>query len=333
MVNPDSDARPRAPRVDHGGRRPAARRVPPPAGARPRHPRGVRATSSDQILALLAEYDIGYIKWDHNRDLVEAGTPADGGRPGVHAQTLAVYRLIDEIRAAHPGLEIESCSSGGARVDLGILERTDRIWVSDSIDPLERQHMHALDRAAGPAGASWARTSPPAARTPPAAGTTCPSAPATAMFGHLGIEWDLTTATDGELGRARRVGRLLQGAPRPAARRRPGADRQRRDDAVSCTASSRPTGPGRLRDGRPGQPVPGSGRHACGSAAWTRTGPTGLRPELVAPGPGGLHPPHWWGAHHHGRVFSGATLEHLGVACPRVHPDQVVLYRADAEPS
>ena len=34
--------------------------------------------------------------------------------------------------------EIESCSSGGARVDLGILEHADRIWASDCIDPLER---------------------------------------------------------------------------------------------------------------------------------------------------------------------------------------------------
>jgi alpha-galactosidase len=45
------------------------------------------------------------------------------------------------VRAAYPTLEIDSCSSGGARVDLEILERTDRVWVSDNIDPLERQHM------------------------------------------------------------------------------------------------------------------------------------------------------------------------------------------------
>jgi alpha-galactosidase len=56
-----------------------------------------------QIMALLKEYPIDYIKWDHNRDLVEAGSQPGGGRPGVHAQTLAVYRLIDELRAAHPG--------------------------------------------------------------------------------------------------------------------------------------------------------------------------------------------------------------------------------------
>ena len=72
------------------------------------------------MLAILTEYDIAYIKWDHNRDLVDAGTSPDG-EPGVHAQTLAFYRLVDELKAAQPGLEIESCSSGGARVDLGVL--------------------------------------------------------------------------------------------------------------------------------------------------------------------------------------------------------------------
>lgn len=62
-----------------------------------------------------------------------ATPPAAGplvGRP-------ASYRLLDEIRAARAGLEIESCSSGGGRVDLGVLERTDRVWVSDNIDPLD----------------------------------------------------------------------------------------------------------------------------------------------------------------------------------------------------
>ncbi|NEA69143.1 alpha-galactosidase, partial [Streptomyces sp. SID12488] len=73
--------------------------------------------------------DIAYLKWDHNRDLLDAGHGADGV-PGVHGQTLAVYRLIDELKARHPRVEIESCSSVGARVDLEILERTDRVWAS-----------------------------------------------------------------------------------------------------------------------------------------------------------------------------------------------------------
>jgi alpha-galactosidase len=47
----------------------------------------------------------------------------------------------NEIRAAHPDLEIESCSSGGARIDLAVLERTDRVWVQDNIDAHDRQRM------------------------------------------------------------------------------------------------------------------------------------------------------------------------------------------------
>ena len=89
----------------------------------------------DALVALVTEYDIAYLKWDHNRDLIDV---AHAGRPAVHGQTLAFYRLLDELRQAHPALEIESCSSGGARIDLGVLERTDRVWASDTLDPLLR---------------------------------------------------------------------------------------------------------------------------------------------------------------------------------------------------
>ncbi|HSK34395.1 MAG TPA: alpha-galactosidase, partial [Propionicimonas sp.] len=151
----------------------------------------------DAIFAILSEYDIGYIKWDHNRDLIDAGT-APAGRPGVHAQTEAVYRLMDEIRAAHPGLEIESCSSGGSRVDLGILQRTDRVWVSDCIDPHERQQMMRWTQQLIPPELMGAHI---ASGTSHTTGRTheLNFRAATAVFGHLGIEWDLRKATPDEL--------------------------------------------------------------------------------------------------------------------------------------
>ncbi|KJC65016.1 alpha-galactosidase [Agreia bicolorata] len=92
-------------------------------------------TIFEHLSSLIDEYDIDYLKWDQNRDLHEA---APGGRAGVHAHTTALYRLLDGLRARYPALEIESCASGGARVDLGILARTDRVWASDSNDPHER---------------------------------------------------------------------------------------------------------------------------------------------------------------------------------------------------
>nr|WP_067288925.1 alpha-galactosidase [Marinobacterium profundum] len=82
----------------------------------------------ERISSLLSEYDIDYIKWDHNRVLP---TPVAG-------QTEAVYGLLDALRSAHPSVEIESCASGGGRIDFGILQRTHRVWLSDSNDAIER---------------------------------------------------------------------------------------------------------------------------------------------------------------------------------------------------
>jgi alpha-galactosidase len=86
---------------------------------------------------ILSEYSsIRYIKWDMNRDINHAGNAH--GKPAVSKQTHALYKLIDDLREAHPEVEIESCSSGGARVDYGILSHTDRVWTSDSNDAVDR---------------------------------------------------------------------------------------------------------------------------------------------------------------------------------------------------
>ncbi|CAG9295307.1 alpha-galactosidase [Celerinatantimonas diazotrophica] len=86
--------------------------------------------------ALLSDYPIGYLKWDMNRELVQ---PTHNGRAAVHGQTMALYRLIDQLIARHPDVEIESCASGGGRIDYEILKRTCRFWTSDCNDALERQ--------------------------------------------------------------------------------------------------------------------------------------------------------------------------------------------------
>lgn len=145
--------------------------------------------------ALLRDHDIGYLKWDMNRDHVQA-TGADG-RAGTHAQTLAVYRLLDELRAAHPHVEIESCSSGGGRIDLGILRRTDRVWTSDCNDALERQTIQHGASLLIPPEVMGAHIGPPTAHT---TGRTHSLAfrAATAFFGHFGIEWNLLDLDDVE---------------------------------------------------------------------------------------------------------------------------------------
>ncbi len=151
----------------------------------------------DQMLALLGAHEIGYIKWDHNRDLLESATRATG-RAAVHDQTRAAYRLMDELRTAHPGLEIEACASGGARVDLGVLEHTDRVWVSDCIDPLERQQMHRWTSQLIPLELMGSHIASGRSHTTGRLHTLGFRAHS-ALMGHLGIEWDLAAASEEEL--------------------------------------------------------------------------------------------------------------------------------------
>jgi alpha-galactosidase len=148
----------------------------------------------DALDAILTENAVDYLKWDQNRDQVELG---HAGRASTHEQTLAVYRLLDELRRRHPDVEIESCSSGGARVDLGILARTDRLWASDTNDALERQTIQRWTELLVPPELVGAHVGPTAAHS---TGRTHDLSfrAITALFGHFGIEWDVRQATDDE---------------------------------------------------------------------------------------------------------------------------------------
>jgi len=145
----------------------------------------------EQTSSLLTAHNIVYIKWDHNRVLVDAGHL---GAAGVRRQTQAIYRLFEELKKRHAGLEIESCASGGARIDLGVIDYVDRFWTSDNNDALERQTIQRwtsqvippemLGTHIGPThGHQTGRTLELSMRA------------ITALFGHAGIEWNITQAT------------------------------------------------------------------------------------------------------------------------------------------
>ncbi|MFB8146609.1 alpha-galactosidase [Microbacterium sp. NPDC056003] len=148
----------------------------------------------DRLDALLGEYPIAYLKWDHNRDLlVEAS----------HPQVLGLYRLLDRLRAAHPGVEIESCASGGGRIDLEILRRVDRVWTSDTNDPLVRQAIQRWTGIVVPPEYLGSHVGDARAHTTGrVAGLGFRLA--TALFGHAGIESDLTRVSPEDLEAVRR---------------------------------------------------------------------------------------------------------------------------------
>lgn len=153
----------------------------------------------ERIDALVREHSIDYLKWDHNRDLLEAvSRGVDGDRPSVHRQTQALYRLLDELRLRHPGLEIETCSGGGGRIDLGILERTDRVWASDCNDPVERIQIERWTRSIVPPELIGSHLG--AARSHTTSRTTdLAFRLIAALTAHAGIEQDLTAVDESEL--------------------------------------------------------------------------------------------------------------------------------------
>lgn len=140
----------------------------------------------ERLTWLLGSYDIDYIKWDMNREIVQAG---HDGQPAVVGQTNAVYRLMDILQQKYPNVEIESCSSGGGRIDFEVLKRTQRFWASDSNDALDRQIIQR--------GMSY--FFPPEVMGAHIGGKTCHTTyreldmnlrGLTALFGHMGVELD-----------------------------------------------------------------------------------------------------------------------------------------------
>jgi alpha-galactosidase len=85
---------------------------------------------------MLSRHEIDFIKWDMNRSVSEPGSAA--GKGIWRAHVAGVYRLMDRLRRKYPKLSLQSCSGGGGRIDLGILQHADQVWTSDNTDALDR---------------------------------------------------------------------------------------------------------------------------------------------------------------------------------------------------
>jgi alpha-galactosidase len=143
---------------------------------------------------LLGEHPIDYVKWDMNRELVQAG---HNGKAAADAQTHHFYRLLDELNRKYPHVEFESCASGGGRIDYEVLKRAHRFWPSDNNDALER---NTIQR-----GMSY--FFPPEVMGAHIGNHRCHATyrqhsiefrGLTALFGHMGIELDPMTADEAE---------------------------------------------------------------------------------------------------------------------------------------
>jgi len=100
----------------------------------------------EKISALITEFNADIYRQDFNTTPLAAWYAEDPpDRVGIteirHIEGL--YTLWDRILAAHPGIVIDNCASGGRRIDLETLRRAVPLWRSDT--GLEKQHVHQID--------------------------------------------------------------------------------------------------------------------------------------------------------------------------------------------
>jgi alpha-galactosidase len=160
---------------------------------------------TEALSAVFASAPIRYVKWDMNRSITEPASrvlPPERQGESAHRYVLGVYELYRRLTARFPDILFESCSSGGARADPGMLAFAPQVWTSDDTDAIERlaiqwgsSHIYPLSALGAHVSAvpnhQTGRVTPLATRA------------AVAMFGVFGYELDPTALTDDERAQVR----------------------------------------------------------------------------------------------------------------------------------
>jgi len=275
------------------------------------------------IDAILRDHDISYIKWDNNRDLSHPG--GQGGTARAFAQVQALYALLDRVRSAHPAVEIESCSSGGARADMGVLGHSDRVWTSDSNDALDRQ---VIQRGASfflPLEVLGCHIGPAKCHVT-GRRLSMEMRAATAFMGHMGLELNLLTERAADLDMLKNAIDLhkkhrallhtgdlyrLDSAPQLIASGVVARDKSEAFYSVAYMTSDAKILPGRLKfDGL--DPA----RQYRLQLIW----PTNWQ---AVKGPSAIETLNLTGK---GAIFSGAALMHNGLQLPHAYPETCLLF-------
>lgn len=90
---------------------------------------------ADEVLESLISQGFRYFKIDYNIDSAP-GCDNAGDSPGngQHQHLLGYYSWLEALRSRHPEVIIENCSSGGMRLEYGMLSRTDLASITDNED-------------------------------------------------------------------------------------------------------------------------------------------------------------------------------------------------------
>lgn len=154
----------------------------------------------ERMSAILREARVSYVKWDMNRNMTEIGSaawPEDRQQEIPHRYILGVYDLYERLTSEYPHVLFESCASGGARFDPGMLYYAPQVWTSDDTDAVERLKIQYGTSLVYPISSMGAHVS----AVPNHQVKRCTSLETranVAYFGMFGYELDVTTMTEEE---------------------------------------------------------------------------------------------------------------------------------------
>lgn len=155
----------------------------------------------DMMHKILSEAKISYIKWDMNRSITEcysAAFPADRQGEIFHRYILGVYDLYERLTSTFPQVLFESCASGGARFDAGLLYYAPQGWASDDSDAVERLKIQYGTSMCYPISSIGSHVSV-APNHQVFRNTPLHTRANTAYFGTFGYELDLNKLTEEEI--------------------------------------------------------------------------------------------------------------------------------------
>ncbi|MCR4588036.1 MAG: alpha-galactosidase [Lachnospiraceae bacterium] len=154
---------------------------------------------------LISESKISYVKWDMNRYMSEAySRTAKANMQGtvMHRHILGVYNLYERLIQKHPDILFESCASGGARFDPGMLYYAPQTWCSDDTDAAERLKIQYGTSLVYPVRSMGAHVSAVPNHQVNRM-TSIDMRASVAFFGAFGYELDLNTLSEEELNRVK----------------------------------------------------------------------------------------------------------------------------------
>ncbi len=164
------------------------------------------------ISRVLREANASYVKWDMNRCITECYSvayPADRQGEIFHRYILGVYDLYERLTGAFPQILFESCASGGARFDPGMLYYAPQCWTSDDTDAIERLKIQYGTSLCYPLSSMGAHVSMVPNHQVNRM-TPLHTRANVAYFGTFGYELDLSTLSDEELAQVREQVALMK---------------------------------------------------------------------------------------------------------------------------